>query len=235
MRVVVTGAASGIGLATAKALAAAGAEVVMIDRDGARLNGAASAFEGRALVADVTDEAAVAAAFEAAGVFDGAVNCAGVLGPRDSAVTLPIEAVRRIFSVNVFGLFSCLQAELGHMVPRRRGVIVNVASAAGLVGARGLAGYSASKHAVIGLTRSAAADHAAHGVRINAVCPGVVRTPMAEELVPREESHRLALGHPIERIAEPQEVAAAILWLLSDAASFVTGAAVPVDGGYTAI
>jgi NAD(P)-dependent dehydrogenase (short-subunit alcohol dehydrogenase family) len=242
-RVFVSGAASGIGRATAVAFGAQGAHVTVADLDpgGAAATVAlvrAAGGSGQPVVCDVSDDAsvrvAVAVAVADAGTLDVAVNCAGVSGPPTvPLMQYDLDLLDRMLAVNLRGLFLCMRAQLGYMVPAGLGAIVNVASAAGLIAASGAAGYVASKHGAVGLTKAAALDYAAMGVRINAVCPGLVDTPMIAGRPP-EVRGALALAHPIGRIARPEEIADAILWLSSSRAAFVTGTAVPVDGGYTA-
>jgi NAD(P)-dependent dehydrogenase (short-subunit alcohol dehydrogenase family) len=241
-RVFVTGAASGIGQATAVAFGAQGAHVTVADvsADGAAITVdlvSAVGGGGRPVACDVSDDASVRAAVAAAadgGALDVAVNCAGVSGPPTvPLMQYDLALLDRMIAVNLRGLFLCMRAQLEYMVPAGRGAIVNVASAAGLIATTGAAGYVASKHGAVGLTKAAALDYAAAGVRINAVCPGLVDTPMIAGR-PQEVRGALARAHPIGRIARPEEIADAIVWLSSSRAAFLTGAAIPVDGGYTA-
>lgn len=242
----ITGAAGGIGWALVKAFASTGARVVAVDRDEAALDQmAAQANEWRpnllTVVCDVTDTNAVAAAIDKAvrhfGRIDMAVNNAGI---EMEAVAIA-DADERIFdqvvAVNLKGVFLCLKHEIGQMLRQSEGgSIVNVASVAGLIGAPTMPAYTASKHGVVGLTKSAALGYATKRIRVNAVCPGVVRTPMTERAVAAHPARTQWIEglHPMGRIATPEEIAAACLWLCSDAASFVTGQALPVDGGMTA-
>lgn len=239
----VTGGGSGIGRATALAFAAEGARVAVAD-----LN-ADSAAETAALVAaaggearhgalDVTDGAAVDTFVDALvadwGGLDCAFNNAGVALEGMETPWGDLDAYDRSIAVNQRGLLLCMAAELRHMERAGRGAIVNTASIAGMSGAGG-AGYCGSKHAVIGLTRSAALRYAAQGIRINAVCPGAIRTPMVEAVAQEEEAARfIAAMHPMNRIGEAQEVADAVVFLCSDKASFITGHPLAVDGGYLA-
>ena len=242
-RVFITGAASGIGRATAIAFGTQGAHVTVADLD---VDGAAATValidavggSGQPVACDVSDDASVRAAVGAAvgdaGTLDVAVNCAGVSGPPTvPLVQYDLTLLDLMIAVNLRGLFLCMRAQLQHMLPAGRGAIVNVASGAGLIAHAGASGYVASKHGAVGLTKAAALDYAAKGVRINAVCPGLVDTPMIGARTPQVRA-ALAQAHPIGRIAQPGEIADAILWLSSDRATFVTGTAIPIDGGYTA-
>jgi NAD(P)-dependent dehydrogenase (short-subunit alcohol dehydrogenase family) len=235
---VVTGGASGIGQATARLFAAGGARVVVADIDGdAAAHTAASLADADGIQVDVTDSAAAAAMVERAiarfGRLDCAVNCAGVSSAYARTPDLAIEDWDRTIAVNLTGVFLCLRAEIPAILESGGGSIVNVASAAGMMGVPGLSAYSASKHGVIGLTKSAALEFARKSLRINAVLPGTVRTPMIEAFAGNDESVLEGMGkmQPIGRMATPEEIAEAIVWLCSDAASFVTGHAMAVDGG----
>ncbi|WP_213957699.1 MULTISPECIES: SDR family oxidoreductase [unclassified Variovorax] len=244
--VLITGAGGGIGRATALAFARAGARLMLTDIGAAASEETASLAraeggEAMFLQVDVSREAEVAAMVAATvaayGRLDCAFNNAGI-EIETSRITECDEAVfDRIMGVNVKGVWLCLKHELRQMEAQGGGAIVNTASVAGLKGAPRLATYAASKHAVVGLTRSTAAEFARQNIRINAVCPGVIRTPMAARWADLDPDlpARIAAMHPIGRIGEPEEVAAAVLWLCSDAASFVTGTAQAVDGGFTAI
>jgi NAD(P)-dependent dehydrogenase (short-subunit alcohol dehydrogenase family) len=236
----VTGAGSGIGRATALAFARAGARVVVSDIDAAggeatvALVGAADG-EGvfvRADVAQPSDvEALVAAVVTRYERLDCAHNNAGIAAGGPTA-EFPLDAWERVLRVNLTGVFLCLQAEVVQMLRQGAGAIVNTASGAGLVGLPGAAAYVASKHGVVGLTKTAALEYATRGIRINAVCPGYVRTPMtAGILADPERTARALAQEPIGRFGTPEEIAAAAVWLCSDAAAFVTGVALPVDGG----
>ena len=175
-------------------------------------------------------------AVEAYGRLDCAFNNAGIEGVAARTSDCTEENWDRTLAVNLKGVWLCMKHELSHMLATGRGAIVNCASVAGLVGWQGLPAYAASKHGVVGLTRSAALEYAKLGIRINAVCPGVIATPMVERTVQENPKmhHRLVGGEPIGRMGTPEEVARAVLWLSSDAASFVTGQALAVDGGWVA-
>jgi NAD(P)-dependent dehydrogenase (short-subunit alcohol dehydrogenase family) len=245
--VMITGAASGIGRATAIEAASEGAKLMLCDLDADK--GAAVATEiGEAASyrdCDVTDEAAVEAAVEATvselGRIDGAFNCAGILGVVGNIGELPLDGWKQLIDVDLNGVFLCTKHQVNAMAAQGSGSILNMASAAGVIGWAGASGYVAAKHGVVGLTKAAALEYADQGIRVNSICPSYVLTPMVEKdlfedtLGNDEELIAAArANHPIGRFAEPSEIAAAATWLLSDKASFVTGTAMSVDGGYTA-
>lgn len=227
----VTGGGSGIGAATVDLLRARGATVVAADLRRAP--------DVEAL--DVTDEGAVdalvASIVDRHGRLDLAANVAGAPGVLANVVDARTADWRATMDVNLDGLFFCLRAELRAMRAAGRGSVVNVASSAGRLGVPGLSAYAASKHAVLGLTRSAALEVARDGIRVNAVCPGSVRTPMLRGFVGGDEELLEKMGRraPMGRLGEPSEIAEAIVWLLSDAAGFVTGDALSPDGGVAAV
>ena len=237
----VTGAGGGIGRATAQALAQAGAHVAASDLDEAAARAVAGELgRGEAHRLDVADEAAVEAVIAAViarhGRIDVLVNNAG-LGARMATVDLPSERWRQVLAVNLDGSFFCARAAGRHMLAAGRGAVVNVASIMGLVGGAhypNLA-YHSAKGAIVNFTRALACEWAARGVRVNAVAPTFARTRLTEPLLADETmTERLLADTPMGRFAEPEEVAAAILFLASDAAAMITGVTLPVDGGWTA-
>jgi NAD(P)-dependent dehydrogenase (short-subunit alcohol dehydrogenase family) len=241
----VTGAGSGLGLATARAFAEAGAAVALTDVNDDHLRTAECELRdaGHRVLAvrcDVADEDQVAHAVRATvqtfGSLDLAYNNAGVQAPVTDAADETAEAFDRVNAVNLRGVWASMKHELAQMRAQGSGAIVNCSSLGGLVGLPGRAAYHASKHGVIGLTRSAALEYAPRGIRINAICPGTIETPMVTQMI---ESGNLdhdwaAAAQPIGRLGSAAEIATAVLWLCSPGASFVVGVALPVDGGYTA-
>jgi NAD(P)-dependent dehydrogenase (short-subunit alcohol dehydrogenase family) len=241
----VTGAGSGLGLATAKAFAAAGAGVVLADWDEKAAQSAAaeldaSGFKALAVRCDVSDDAQVEAMVERTvatfGRLDAAYNNAGIQNVLADAADAPRDDYDRVMGVNLRGVWSCMKFELQQMRKQGSGAIVNCSSLGGLVGGAQRGTYHAAKHGVLGLTKSAALEYAARGIRINAVCPGLISTPMGERM--RAEGQGEALEAllkmvPAGREGRPEEIADAVLWLCSGASSYVVGQSLAVDGGFT--
>jgi NAD(P)-dependent dehydrogenase (short-subunit alcohol dehydrogenase family) len=241
----VTGASSGMGLATARAFAEAGAAVVLSDVNEEALENATAELTGAghqaiAIRCDVTDEAQAAAMVQQAvsrfGRLDMAYNNAGIQVDPSDAADETAENFDLVNGVNMRGIWTCMKHELKQMRTQGSGAIVNCSSLGGLVGLPSRAAYHASKHGVIGMTKSAAMEYAPRGIRINAVCPGVINTPMVSSMLEgqAEAMKEIMRDQPIGRLGRAEEIAAAVLWLCSPAASFVLGVALPVDGGYTA-
>jgi NAD(P)-dependent dehydrogenase (short-subunit alcohol dehydrogenase family) len=239
--VLITGASSGIGRATALAFAAAGARVAF---------GARRETEGRETVRLIEEQGGEAlfvatdvsqpqqmqrlvdTAVTKWGRLDCAVNNAGIEGtPGVNTADYSIDVWDQVMDVNLKGVFLAMKYEIPHMLKQGGGCIVNMSSIAGLIGGMGGAAYHASKHGVIGLTRTAAMEYAAAGIRVNAVCPAVIDTPMADRFFKGRDP---ASFHPVGRVGTPQEIADAALWLCSNKSSFVTGIVLPIDGGLTA-
>ena len=241
----ITGASSGIGQSAAHVFARHGAKLVLADtnEEGGEATAAAVRAEGgdavfvRTDISSAKDVAAlVAAVVERHGRLDCAFNNAGIAGALAPLADLPEESWDRVIGVNLKGVFLCMQHEIRQMLKQGGGAIVNTASVVGLVGGQTMGAYSASKHGIVGLTRVAALEYGRQGIRINAVCPGAVRTPMLDHQA-REGGFTedlLVAAEPVGRLGKPEEIAEAAAWLCSSAASFVIGHAMAVDGGWVA-
>ncbi len=242
----VTGAASGIGRASALALAEAGATVVAADVDDKGLEQTVLAVEdaggrAQAVTCDVTQEgdveAAVQAALDVDGHLDIAHNNAGIEGPLAKLPDISVEDFDQVIAVDLKGVFLGLKHQIPIMAEQGHGSIINTASVAGLVANQGAAAYSAAKHGVVGLTKTAAAEWARKGVRINAVCPGWTRTSMVDRVDERNErvKQNYLAAVPANRLGEPGEIAALVVFLAGDEAAYLNGAALPIDGAWTAV
>jgi len=240
----VTGAAMGMGLATARAFAQSGASVVLADRDGGRAANEAAKIvtEGGIAIGvacDVSDEAQVAALVKRTvteyGHLDMAFNHAGVMAKLAPTADATGEEFERVLDINLRGVWNCMKYELQQMQRQGSGAIVNNASVGALTGNPGIGAYIASKHGVVGLTRTAGLEYCRQGIRVNAVNPGTIDTQIARDVVGGSEAAfaELEKGAPIGRAGRPEEIASAVLWLCSPGASYVIGEALTVDGGLT--
>lgn len=241
----VTGAASGIGLATAQAYAAAGASVALADINSEQVNHAvrtlvAEGYRAKAITCNAADlddvEAMVQETVATFGQLDIAFNNAGVQNQLAEIAEATAEDFDRVNAVNLRGVWGCMKYELQQMRKQGSGAIVNCSSIGGIVGGAQRASYHAAKHGVLGLTKSAALEYAAHNIRVNAVCPGLIWTPMVDAMVAsgqKEALEAMVEAVPMQRHGKAQEIADVVLWLSSDASSYVTGQSISIDGGLT--
>jgi len=241
----ITGGGSGIGRATALLFASEGAKVAIADYnvDGGERTLRAIKESGGEAIFHATDvanpnevEALVNRALEHYGRLDCAFNNAGIEGQFSSTPECTMENWQRVIAINLSGVFYCMKYEIPEMLKSGGGTIVNTSSICGLAGIANTSAYTAAKHGVIGLTKTAALEFSSKGIRVNAVCPGFIRTPMVARVMDRGSFDEKAViqTHPINRLGKAEEIAEAVLWLSSEASSFVTGVPMPVDGAYLA-
>ncbi len=239
----VTGAGSGIGRATAKMFASRGYSVTLADVAEAGLRETEAQVRGAGgecfiALCDVSDDASVKAAVDATvaryGGLNAAFNAAGIGGEVGKALAdCTMDNWHRVMAINLTGVWHCMRHQIPAMLAHGGGAIVNCASTAGIDGAQFCGAYSAAKHGVVGLTKTGALEYGKQGIRINAVCPGMIRTPMTQATGMKEVCDTLAAASPAGRLGEPEEIAGAVFYLCSDDASFVNGQALPVDGAWT--
>lgn len=239
----VTGAGSGIGRATAKLFAARGHAVALVDmsEDGGRETEAAireAGGEARFIQCNVADDDSVRSAVEqtvaAYGRIDAAFNAAGIDGEAGKMTAdCSLDNWHRVIAIDLTGVWHCMRHQIPQMLGQGGGAIVNCASTAGIRGAAFCGVYSAAKHGVVGLTKAAGLEYAAQGVRINAVCPGMIRTPMTQKGPMKEVIDRMVVDTPLGRLGDPAEIGEAVFWLCGEGATFVHGQAIPIDGALT--
>jgi NAD(P)-dependent dehydrogenase (short-subunit alcohol dehydrogenase family) len=240
----VTGAASGMGLATSRAFAEAGAAIALLDANEEAVRSVAEGLTAAghraiAVRCDVANEAQVASAVEktvaAFGRLDAAFNNAGVQSPITEMADAGSDEYDRVMDINLRGVWNCMKYELRRMREQGSGAVVNNPSIGGLIGLAGRGTYHASKHGVLGLTKSVALEYASRGIRVNAICPGTIETPMVTKMLANEPDamKEIMRDVPIGRLGRPEEIAAAVLWLCGPGAGFTVGQALVVDGGYT--
>jgi len=244
--VLVTGGGSGIGRATSLALVREGAKVMIADYNAKggeetvkmiKEKGGEASFMHADVSVTKQVEAMIQKTVEVYGRIDGAHNNAGIEGRTADTINCTEETFDRTIAINLKAVWLCMKYEIPQMLKQGGGAIVNTASIAGLLGFNGLPAYVASKHGVVGLTRTAALEYATKNIRVNCVCPGVINTPMVERLIDSSPDYgktELEAMEPVGRMGKPEEIAEAVVWLLSDAASFVTGHPMVVDGGWVA-
>ncbi|MBT7076096.1 MAG: glucose 1-dehydrogenase [Pelagibacterales bacterium] len=245
--ILITGGSSGIGKASAKIMAREGAKVIICDIqddegiktvDNIKSSGGYAKYYHMNVVDFDEVNDTISKIYKDNGSLDGAFNNAGIEGPTKKTLDYSSAEWNKVINVNITGVFNCMKSEIEKMITQDAGgSIVNTASVAGLVGLAGTSGYNASKHAVIGLSKTAAVEYATKNIRINAVCPGFINTPMLDRLIGIKDNKikdKFIQLVPNRRMAEPEEIGETVAWLLSDKSSYITGSALPIDGGWTA-
>ena len=245
--VFISGASSGFGLLITKKMAELGATLLLVDKQSDPLQKLSKQLEDdgtkvMALTCDVSNENDVSNTFdqfmEKFGRIDIAINNAGIINSMNRIADCPFDDFKKVIEVNLSGCFLCLKQQIKHMVPKKKGVILNVASVSGLIGSPFLGAYSASKHGVIGLTKTAAAEYGRKGLRVNAICPTFANTPMLDDIAKGKDEkfkEQLYANIPMQRLAQPEEVVNVMIMLCSEYNTYMNGAEIPVDGGLTAV